>query len=189
LFVERGFAATRLDDVAARAGVSKGTLYLYYASKDELFKAVVRENLVPLIENFRRDIEQSDAPGESLLRNFFEGWWSRVGATRLAGIVKLIVGEAGNFPELAQFFFEEVSQPNLQLLADIISRGIASGEFQSVDVDVAVHAWMSPLILKAIWTHSIQPCCPGAPDIPAERFLRAHLDLIMRCLKPGVSPA
>ncbi|MEN9760986.1 MAG: Fatty acid metabolism regulator protein, partial [Pseudomonadota bacterium] len=107
LFVERGFAATRLDDVAARAGVSKGTLYLYYASKDELFKAVVRENLVPLIENFRRDIEQSDAPGESLLRNFFEGWWSRVGATRLAGIVKLIMGEAGNFPELAQFFFEE----------------------------------------------------------------------------------
>jgi AcrR family transcriptional regulator len=189
LFVERGFAATRLDDVAARAGVSKGTLYLYYASKDELFKAVVRENLVPLIENFRRDIEQSDAPGESLLRNFFEGWWSRVGATRLAGIVKLIMGEAGNFPELAQFFFEEVSQPNLQLLTDIINRGIASGEFQSVDVEVAVHAWMSPLIFKAIWTHSIQPCCPGAHDIPAERFLSAHLDLIMRCLKPGVPTA
>ena len=189
LFVERGFAATRLDDVAARAGVSKGTLYLYYASKDELFKAVVRENLVPLIENFRRDIEQSDAPGERLLRNFFEGWWSRVGATRLAGIVKLIVGEAGNFPELAQFFFEEVSQPNLQLLTDIIDRGIASGEFQSVDVEVAVHAWMSPLILKAIWTHSIQPCCPGAPEIPAERFLNAHLDLIMRCLKTDMSPA
>lgn len=184
LFVEKGYAATRLDDVASRAGVSKGTLYLYYASKDELFKAVVRENLVPLIENFRRDIEHSDASGETLLQAFFEGWWSRVGATRLAGIVKLIMGEAGNFPELAQFFFEEVSQPNLRLLADIVERGIASGEFRPVDVEVAVHAWMSPLILKAIWTHSIQPCCPSAPVIPAERFLETHLDLILHCLKP-----
>src|SRR5690606_28608174 len=77
LFVERGFASTRLDEVAARAGVSKGTLYLYFASKEDLFKAVVRQNIVPLIEAFERDVAASEAASPDLLRGFFEAWWTR----------------------------------------------------------------------------------------------------------------
>ncbi|RXM17509.1 TetR/AcrR family transcriptional regulator, partial [Citrobacter sp. AAK_AS5] len=81
LFVEKGFAATRLDDVAARAGVSKGTLYLYYASKEDLFKAVVRQNIVPLIEAFERDVAASSASSAELLDGFFRQWWTCFGAT------------------------------------------------------------------------------------------------------------
>ena len=158
LFVERGFAATRLDEVAARAGVSKGTLYLYYASKEDLFKAVVRQNIVPLIDAFKRDVATSQADSAELLGAFFHGWWTRFGATRLAGIAKLVIGEAGNFPELARFFQEEVVGPNAALLRAIIERGVARREFRPIDLDATVHLWISPLVMRAVWECSIQPC-------------------------------
>lgn len=184
LFVDKGFAATRLEDVAARAGVSKGTLYLYFADKEDLLKAVVRGNLVPLLEAFRHEIEQSEAPSTGLLTLFFRRWWSSVGATPLAGICKLVVAESGNFPELARFFQEEVILPNAMLLASILRRGIAQGEFREIDVEAAVPLWISPLVLRAIWEHSITPCCPPGFDVPIERFLDAHLRFVLRSLRP-----
>ncbi|RPH65061.1 MAG: TetR/AcrR family transcriptional regulator [Burkholderiales bacterium] len=184
LFVERGYSATRLDDVAARAGVSKGTLYLYYPSKEDLFKAVVRQNIVPLIEAFQRDVAQSSAPSAQLLGEFFRQWWSCFGATRLAGIAKLVVGEAGNFPELARFFQHEVVLPNATLLGSIVERGVRQGEFREVDVDACIHLWMSPMVMRAIWEHSILPCCPPALDMPIERFLAAHLEYVLGALAP-----
>lgn len=188
LFVERGFAATRLDEVAARAGVSKGTLYLYYASKEDLFKAVVRQNIVPLIESFDREVAAWQSGSAELLRAFFEGWWTRFGATKLAGIAKLVVGEAGNFPELALFFQQEVVLPNAKLLRAIIERGIGRGEFAQVDVEATVHLWMSPLVMKAIWERSIQPCCPPGFEVPIDRFLDAHLRSVLAALAPRDRP-
>jgi AcrR family transcriptional regulator len=185
LFVERGFAATRLDEVAARAGVSKGTLYLYYASKEDLFKAVVRQNIVPLIEAFERDVAASQDSSAELLNAFFQGWWIRFGATKLAGIAKLVVGEAGNFPELALFFQQEVVLPNSLLLGSIIERGIVRGEFKQVDTEAIVHLWMSPLVMRAIWERSIQPCCPPGFEVPIDRFLDVHLQSALAMLSPA----
>jgi len=182
LFVEKGYAATRLDDVAARAGVSKGTLYLYYAGKEELFKAVVRLNIVPLIEAFERDAALSTAGSAELLREFFRRWWISFGATRLAGIAKLVVGEAGNFPELARFFQQEVVLPNAALLRSIIERGVRQREFRAIDVDACVQLWMAPMVMRAIWEHSILPCCPSGTEIPVDRFLAAHLDFVLGAL-------
>lgn len=175
VFVERGFAATRLDEVAARAGVSKGTLYLYFASKEDLFKAVVRQSIVPLIESFDREVAAWQAGSDALLEAFFREWWARFGSTKLAGIAKLVIGEAGNFPELALFFQQEVVAPNAHLLGTIIERGIRRGEFAQVDVEAMVHVWMAPLVMKAIWARSIQPCCPPEIELPFDRFLDAHL--------------
>lgn len=188
-FVERGYSATRLDDVAARAGVSKGTLYLYYDSKDDLFKAVVRSSVIPLIDAFRHDIERSTLPSAELLARFFQGWWQRVGETRLAGIAKLIVGEASNFPDVTQFFLSEVTTPTWQLLGSILQRGIATGEFRVIDVEAATVLWMSPLILKAIWMRSITPNCAEADMVPAERFIQTHIELVLAALRPnGAQP-
>jgi AcrR family transcriptional regulator len=185
LFVERGFAATRLDSVASRAGVSKGTLYLYYASKDELFKAVVRQNIVPLIEAFRRDIAHSQASSAELLHDFFREWWTRFGATRLAGICKLVVSEAGNFPEIARFFEQEVVLPNALLLRSIVERGIERGEFRRVDLDAAVQLWISPLVMRTIWERSIRSCGGPAFDVPIERYLDLHLQSVLAVLVPS----
>ena len=184
IFVERGFAATRLDEVARRAGVSKGTLYLYFENKEELFKAVVREAIVPLIQDYRRDFENSEASSLELLPRFFREWWRHFGSTPLAGIAKLIIGEAGNFPELARFFFAEVIQPNDALLCAIVERGIARGEFASIDVEASIRVWMAPLVLKAISAHSLDAICAGDELIDPERFLRAHTDFVMSALRP-----
>jgi AcrR family transcriptional regulator len=186
LFVERGFAATRLDDVAAHAGVSKGTLYLYYASKEDLFKAVVRQSIVPLIDAFSRDVAVSQAGSAELLAAFFDGWWTCFGATKLAGIAKLVIGEAGNFPELGLFFQQEVVGPQASILRRVIERGIERCEFRPVDIDANVRLWISPLVMRAVWQCSIQPCCPADTDVPIERYLAAHLQSVLATL--GVAP-
>ena len=99
LFVERGFAATRLDDVAAHAGVSKGTLYLYFENKEDLFKAVVRGNILPLLQHGEALVESFAGSSGELLQQLVRGWWEYTGSTKIAGIPKLIIAEAGNFPD------------------------------------------------------------------------------------------
>jgi TetR/AcrR family transcriptional regulator len=182
VFVERGYAATRLEDVAARAGVSKGTLYLYFANKEELFQAVVRENIVAQLERFRETVVHSEAPAGELLRRFIHAWWAGFGGTRLSGIAKLIVSEAGNFPEVTRFFYDEVIRPNSELLGMLVARGVERGEFRPVDIEAAVHVWMAPLVMKAIYSHSIDPCCPASSRISDERFLATHVDLVLAAL-------
>lgn len=190
-FVERGFAATRLADVAARAGVSKGTLYLYYESKAELFKAVIRENIVPLIEEARGRIERAEGSSAQLLERFFVEWWERFGATKLAGIAKLVIAESGNFPEVARFFALEVAAQDRQLLTSIIERGMASGEFIAIDADAAAESWIAPLVLKAVMRHSLEACCPDTLAVEPGRLVRAHLSLVLAALRPsaGATPA
>ena len=104
LFVEKGFAATRAEEVAARAGVSKGTLFLYFPSKEELFKAVVRENISGRFEEWNEEFETFEGTTPDMVRYCMKVWWERVGATKASGITKLIMSEARNFPDLAAFY-------------------------------------------------------------------------------------
>ena len=183
IFVERGYAAARLEDVAARAGVSKGTLYLYYANKEELFKAVVRTSIAPLIAQTRQVIESSSQDSASLLGEFLRIWWTRYGGTRLAGITKLVVGESGNFPEMARFYNEEVVSGNQELITFILKRGMSRGEFRRLDVDAVAHSVMAPLVLKSIWANSIEPCCGGVATMDPDTFIAHHLDMVLRSLR------
>jgi AcrR family transcriptional regulator len=178
IFVERGFAGTRLEDVAARAGVSKGTLYLYFANKVDLFKAVVREGLVSPIDEMRSAVEKFDGHSFELLCGLIRGWWTRIGSTPLSGIPKLIVAEAGNFPEIARFYMAEVVEPGHAATVRIVERGIARDEFRRVDPDAAARLVAAPLLLTALWRNSLAPFA-GA-EIDAERLLDAHLDML-RC--------
>lgn len=180
-FTERGYTATRLDDVAARAGVSKGTLYLYYPSKEALFLAVIRESLVPLLSDYERTVSGSGASSAELLETFFRDWWRYFGSTQLAGLCKLIVAESGNFPDVARFFQQEVVEPEARLLGGIIERGIARGEFRRVDVECLVEISLSPMVMRAIWQHSIEPICPVG-GIELDRFLACHLDQLLAYL-------
>src|ERR671923_495899 len=130
-FKERGFAATRLDDVAAKAGVTKGTIYLYYPSKEELFKAVVRGELVPNIERLEAVLDEP-GPAAALLERLIMAWVQHIVPSPISIIPKLVIAEAGNFPELARFYLETAVHRGLELIAAILRRGIASGEFRPV---------------------------------------------------------
>jgi len=181
-FVERGYAASRLDDVAARAGVSKGTLYLYFENKEELFKAVVRENIVARISQTRRLARQFEGPREDLLRHLVLRWWQQYGQTPAAGISKLIVAESGNFPEIARFFVDEVIEPWHRLFSEVIVQGIERGEFRPVDVEHFVHVVAAPLVMLTLWNRSFGPCRPSGLD--NERYLAAALDAFVAALRP-----
>jgi AcrR family transcriptional regulator len=168
LFVEKGFAATRLEDVAQRAGVSKGTVYLYFDSKDDLFKSVIRSGMVRAIEEAEKLVAGFEGSSADLLRQIYAGWWQNIGGTKLSGIPKLMISEAQNFPELARFYYDEVIQRGSRLVASAIERGVARGEFRRVNVDYTVRAMVSPLIMRAILEHSFLPCAgPEDFDVPA----------------------
>src|SRR3954469_22982205 len=111
LFVEKGFAATRSEEVAARAGVSKGTLFLYFPSKEELFKAVVRENISGRFTEWEQEFASYEGSAAELVRYCMRVWWERIGTTRVSGIVKLIMSEARTFPDIASFYQQEVIRP------------------------------------------------------------------------------
>jgi AcrR family transcriptional regulator len=181
LFVERGFAATRLDDVAQRAGVSKGTVYLYFDGKEELFKSVVRSGIVRAIEEAEQTVAAYEGSSADLLRALVAGWWQYIGSTKLSGIPKLMISEAQNFPELARFYYAEVIQRGSRLFESAIERGIRSGEFRPVHVDHTVRAVMAPLIMRSILQHSFLPCA-GAHDVDAPAYFETMLDLVLNGL-------
>ena len=184
LFVERGFAATRSEDVAARAGVSKGTLYLYYPSKEELLKAVVRHNVVNQIAEGVDIARQFEGPSAELLAMMLRLWWERIGETRASGIIKLMTSEVRNFPEVAQFYVDEVIAPSNQLLATIIERGIARGEFRTgLNVPEVVHAIVAPLVLMAMNKHSLG-ACSTAFLLDPKAITEALIDLALHGLLP-----
>ena len=183
LFVERGFAATRTEDVAARAGVSKGTLYLYYSSKEELLKAVIRHNVVNQIAEGADIIRQFKGSSSELLGMVLLLWWERIGETRASGIIKLMTSEVRNFPEVTQFYVDEVITPSNQMLAQLIQRGIDRGEFRQVNVPEVVHALVGPLVFLVLNQHSLG-ACSVTYTLQPRVVIGALIDLVLRGLEP-----
>jgi len=177
VFVERGFAATTLAEVARRAGVTKGTVYLYFDSKDALLKAVVRETIVPAIARGEQLVAGHRGSAAELLRELIGKWWESIGETRQSGIPKLMMAEAGNFPDLARFYYDEVVSRGHRLMAGVIERGIGSGEFRPVNVAAAVRLLLAPLLYAANWRHSFALCTSERFDIAA--YLDAHADIYL----------
>lgn len=180
-FAERGFAATRLEDVAARAGVTKGTAYLYFKSKEELFKAVVRAFVVPTIEHIESAVEQPGSAMEQIER-VVGAWVEKVYGGRIGALPKLMIAEAGNFPELAQFYRDEVVRRMLQVLTGVLRRGIERGELRAVDVRQAALCVLSPVMVATLLKHSFGQS--GALPIDVAALARCHVELLRRGLAP-----
>lgn len=180
LFVEKGFAATRVEEIAQRAGVSKGTLFLYFPSKDDLFKAVVRENISVRFAEWDEEINRFTGPTSDMLRECLFGWWDRIGSTKASGISKLMMSEAKNFPELADFYQREVIQPGNALIERILQRGIARGEFRPINVPCGVFLVLAPLLFLAMWKHSLGTCCGSPTEMDPHTYLSAQLDMLLR---------
>ena len=181
-FVERGFAATRLEDVARRAGVSKGTLYLYFENKEELFKAVVREHIVHAIGAAEQTVAEFEGHSAELLRAILMRWWDQIGATELAGITKLMMAEANNFPDLAQFYNEEVIARGNRLISSVLVRGVARGEFRPLDPDVMTPVLTAPVLMLMMWTHRFLPC--DMPALDPQAYMEAFIGMALGGLLP-----
>jgi TetR/AcrR family transcriptional regulator len=179
LFVEKGFAATRVDEVAARAGVSKGTLFLYFESKEDLFKAVIRDNIANLFPAWNEEFKTFEGSSAEMLHYAMDLWWLNVGNTPASGIVKLVISEAQNFPEIAAFYQKEVVEPGTGLLQSILQRGVERGEFQHMDTSKSVFSIIAPMIFLMMWKHSMGACAASANIIDPKEFIHMHVDLLL----------
>ena len=176
LFVAKGFAATRLDEVAAAAGVSKGTLYLYFDSKEALFQSVIREGIIPIVDEAEAFAASHDGPSFDLLAIILQGWWENIGNTRLSGIPKLMVAEAQNFPEVATYYYEHVIRRARALIANALRVGMERGEFRRMDVDTCIDVVIGPMMTLLVWRRAMAHCIQNAPDPRA--VLAAHLEIL-----------
>lgn len=179
LFVEKGYAATRVDDVAAMAGVSKGTLFLYFDTKEELFKAVIRANLSEHFPVWNQEFDEFEGSTSDMLAYAMQSWWERIGNTKASGITKLVISEASNFPEVVQFYEAEVMRPGHALFKAILQRGVSRREFLPMDTDTAVYSLVSTILFLTLWKHSLAGCMHPTPFQP-EQFLRDHVGTLIR---------
>jgi TetR/AcrR family transcriptional regulator len=182
LFVEKGFAATRAEEVAKKAGVSKGTLFLYFSSKEELFKAVVRENISGRFGEWNSEIDNFQGDTAGMLRYAMQVWWQRIGSTKASGITKLMMSEAGNFPELAAFYEHEVIQPGNELIQRVLQRGVDRGEFGPIDAKYSVYTVLAPMLFLAMWKHSMGTCSAIGTTIDPERYISVQVETILQGL-------
>lgn len=179
LFVEKGYAATRVEEVAARAGVSKGTLFLYFPSKEALFQAVVRDNIAGRFAEWNAELDDFAGSSAELVHYAMRQWWERIGQTQAAGITKIMMSEGPLFPELAAFYQTEVIAPGHALLRRILQRGIDRGEFHIPNLDWAVYSLIAPMIFLVMWRYSMAACCPSERAIDPLPFIETQVNLLL----------
>src|SRR4030095_4187802 len=182
LFSDRGFAATRLDDVATVAGVSKGTVYLYFESKEQLFEAVVREAVAPNIDRAEALVAAFQGPTPDLLRALF-AFVGEVLETPLTGVMKLIVSESGNFPQLARLYADLVLRRGVALMRRLLRTGVARGDCPPLDMEATVPLVVAPVVLLGVWKHSFGAHTDLVLD--RRRVLDAHCEHLLRGLSAG----
>ena len=187
LFVEKGYAATKVDEVAARAGVSKGTLFLYFPSKEDLFKAVVRENISGRFIEWDQTLADFTGTSSEMLQFAFNAWWDRVGSTKASGLAKLMLSEANNFPEIAVFYRQEVVLPAQELTRRILVRGMASGEFRTMDLDYAIYLVQAPLMYLMLMQPSMSMCVVEPEKFDPKEYIRMQAEnlLVGLCVRPA----
>jgi AcrR family transcriptional regulator len=176
-FVERGYAATKLNDVARRAGVSKGTLYLYFRDKEDLFRAVVDRSAVPTVERGEALAARFEGSAADLLRTLLLDWWDLIRGSHRSGLTKLMVAESHNFPRAADAFLRRVVLRRRRLLSRVLERGIAQGEFRPLDLELAVRIAVAPIILASIWEHSFR--AQDRDRVDAREMIRLHAEIFL----------
>jgi AcrR family transcriptional regulator len=189
VFAEHGIDAAKLEEIAARAGVSKGTIYLYFPSKEELFKEVVRQRVGPAIANADSAI-LSEETAEGQLKVFIARQWECLGLEDSEGWIRLVTLELHKYPELASFHWDEVVSRSNAILSDIVRRGIASGEFRPIDPNTAAQMIKAVVLMHVLWTG---PRAPAPPSYrPAQENVLANItDFVLHALRatPRAAPA
>ena len=182
-FVETGFAGTRLDDVARRAGLSKAAIYLYFDDKLSLFQGVIRQAITANLMTVETMLAAHRGPVAELLPRILEFMAGRIEDTPAASIAKLVIAESRAFPEIGHFYLKEVIGRGLPLLEGLITRGIAQGEFRKVDPAMTVRSLMGALLLAGLWRTVFEPI--GAAKLDVRAMARHHADLMLHALRPA----
>ena len=184
VFAEKGFAGARIDEIARRAGVSKGTVYLYFETKDDLFRAVVHDAIIPNIDEIGATALAADLPFPDVLRTLLPRFAELVTTRPIGAVVKMVVGESRNFPELARVWHDEVIAKGIDLISALIRRGQARGEIRPGDPRTYAFSILGPILIGVLWRETFTPIGGAAIDLPA--VARQHVETVLEGLaQPG----
>jgi AcrR family transcriptional regulator len=150
-FAEKGYAATRIDDVARRAGVSKGLTYLYYKTKEDLFKAVVKNVVVRRVDTLIGTVESTELSSEEFLRGPLLDFMKKVPGSPIAIVIRLLISEGPRHPDLVDYYYDNVVARGLAAIRQFIERGVERGEFRREALEHQPHLFLAPMMLSMIW--------------------------------------
>lgn len=175
MFASNGFAATKLEDIARKAGVAKGTIYLHFRDKQDLFEQIVRDAVSPVIGRLEQMAQQSDAPTAELFKIMFEAFRTEVLGTRRKDVLRLVLTEGARFPAIAEFYHREVISRGLPVIRALLLRAVARGELSAEAVADFPQLVIAPLLMAVIWDGLFEPIEP----LDVEGLLSAHLELLV----------
>ncbi|HET7084737.1 MAG TPA: TetR/AcrR family transcriptional regulator [Rhizomicrobium sp.] len=180
VFAQKGFAATRLDDIARQAGITKGTIYLYFDSKQALFEALARQSIGAQMDQIKAQLDQFPGSSAALLR-FVLSTMGRFATTSDRVVLpRLVLAEASNFPQLAEFWRREIIARGLGLMTGIIQRGVASGEFREIEPQHAARLCVAPILLIILWRTTFAQF--DAEPYDYQGLIDAHLETLLKGL-------
>lgn len=177
VFAERGFAAARLDEIAQRAGVSKGTLYLYFSDKEALFRSVVRDTVATNIDSLGDAVMASELPFAEMASLFLERFADLAERVPIGAVAKMVIGESRNFPELARVWHDQVASRAIALLCSLIERAQQRGEVRAGDPRLHAFSLMGPMLMGLLWREALQPA--GGAPIDLEALARQHARTVL----------
>ena len=187
VFAQKGFAAARMEDIAREAGVTKGTIYLYFENKEAVFKSLVRESVGATIATVTAAAQTQEGSARLLLRMVLTRVAQLLVESERVVLPKIVIGESSNFPWLAEFYRFEIIEKRLQLLMSLIERGIAQGEFRRLPSQHVARLCVAPVLLGAFWRVTFAHL--DAEPYDYKGLIDTHLDVLFRGLAPeGASP-
>ena len=177
VFAEKGFAAAKLDEIAKRAGVSKGTLYLYFKDKEQLFRAVVRNTVAPNVDNLRSGLIQTGLPFDQLVRLFLAKFVDMASRVPVGAVAKMVISESRNFPKLAKVWHDEVVSKGLGTIQALIEMAQAKGEVREGDARLLTFTLMGPMLMGVIYRETLEPI--GGEPLDLAALANQHAETVL----------
>jgi AcrR family transcriptional regulator len=177
-FAEKGYAATRVDEVASRAGVSKGLLYLYFKTKEELFKAVIRSVVIRRVDALVENVETTELTAEAFLRGPMLEFMKQVPDSPIAIVIRLLLSEGHKHPDLVDYYYENVVNKGLKAITHFVEKGVQRGDFRESAVTGLPQLFLAPMMLSMIWKLMF-----AKRSLDTDKLMETQMDMILAHIK------
>jgi AcrR family transcriptional regulator len=177
-FADKGYAATRVEEVAKRAGISKGLLYLYFKTKEELFKAVVRSVVMPRVDALETLLDDSDSSAEDFIRGPVLDFMKLIPGSPVSVVIRLMIAEAPKHPDLVEFYWDNVASRGMGALQQLLERGVQSGEFRRTAVNDLPQLLIAPVMMSVVWGLVF-----AKRSLDTDKLIETNLDMVLAYIK------
>lgn len=178
VFAEKGYAAARVDEVAQRAGVSKGLTYLYFKTKEELFKAVVKSVVVRRVDALIEAVETTEMSSEEFIRGPLADFMKGIPGSPVAVVIKLLISEGQRHPDLVDYYWDHVVSKGLEAITLFVRRGVERGEFRDTAVSDLPQLVLAPMMLSIIWRLLFTK-----RDLDTDKLINTQIDMLLTYIK------